>query len=48
MVFGISGSAVKKVRVIWIAVFLNAGVQHLRALKYVLPPACSAIAFKLA
>lgn len=47
-VFGISSSAVKEVRVIWIAEFLKAGVQHLRAVKYILPPACSAIAFRLA
>lgn len=48
MVFGISSSAVKRVTVIWIAVFLDAGVQQLEAgVKYILPPACSEIAFKL-
>lgn len=40
MVFGISSSAVKRVTVIWIAVFLDAGVQQLEAgVKYILPPA---------
>lgn len=49
MVFGISSSAVKKVRVFWIAVFLNAGVlQQLKAVKCILPPACSEVVFQLA